>query len=204
MIWLRKLGNLVNILFRTNGHRERIDMPDDNKEISREDSKLSDHFSLFELTATSTANLQEVNRMLSNNQLKKLKELAAHCELMRSICGAPVVIHSGYRSVLLNGVVKGSASTSQHPRCEAVDFHASGQAVEETFEKLLEAARQQKFKFGQLIIERADRGYSTVQWIHCSVIGTLDPAKVGQVMKMVAGLDGKPHYILIDHLKFSE
>ena len=203
-MWLRKLSDLVSILFRTNGHRERVDMPDDNKEVSREDVKLSDHFSLFELTSTSEAKLQAANRLLSNNQMKKMKELAAHCEIIREICGGPVVIHSGYRSILLNGVTKGSSSTSQHPKCEAVDFHVSGQTVEETFEKLLAAARQQKFKFGQLIIERADRGFATVQWVHCSVIGTLDPNKVGQVMKMVAGLDGAPHYISIDHLKFSE
>ena len=202
----RKLEALVNLLFSTNGHRERIDMSviDDNKEVSRADEKLSDHFSLFELTATTAPKLQDANRLLSNNQLKKLKTLAAHGELVRKICGGAVVIHSGYRSLLVNGVTMGSSSTSQHPLCEAIDFHVVNQSVEETFNKLLAAARLQKFKFGQLIIERAQRDYAAVQWVHCSVIGTLDPAKVGQVMKMVAGLDGKPHYISVDQLKFSE
>lgn len=203
MLWLKKLGYIINALFSTNGDRKVITV-DDNKEVSRKDVKLSEHFSLFELTATSTQKLQDVNRILSNNQIKKLEVLANHCEAIREICGGTVIIHSGYRSVLLNGVTSGSSTTSQHPKCEAVDFHISGQSVEMAFEKLLNAARSQKFKFGQLIIERASRGFDTVQWVHCSVIGSLDPTKVGQVMKMVAGQDGVPHYIFIDQLKFSE
>ena len=202
MLWLRRLESIINSLFATNGHRERVDMPDDNKEVSREDSKLSAHFSLFELTVTVVPKMQEVNRLLSNNQVKKLKALAEHCEIIREVCGGPVVIHSGYRGILLNGVTQGSATTSQHPKCEAVDFHVAGQSVEETFNKLLEAARSKKIEFGQLILERANRGYATSTWVHCSVIGTLDPLKVGQVMKMVSGLDNVPHYISIDRISF--
>ena len=202
MLWVRRLESIINALFSTNGHRERVDMPDDNKEVSREDSKLSEHFSLFELTVTTVPKMQEVNRLLSNNQMKKMKALADHCEIIREICGGAMIVHSGYRGTLLNGVTQGSASTSQHPRCEAIDFHIVGISVEEAFSKILEAARAKKIKFGQLILERADRGYAVSTWVHCSVTGTLDPSKVGQVMKMVSGLDNVPHYISIDHISF--
>lgn len=173
--------------------------------------QLTPHFSLDELTVTNNAALQAKNRILTGEQVAKLEQLAQHCERMRDICGGlPLRVHSGYRSPDLNDATHGSSSTSQHPRCEAVDFDVPGQTLEDSFNHLLEAARAGKFQFGQLIIEEADRGYkdpdgqeSIARWVHCSVIGTLDPAKVGQVMKMQAGEDGKPHYVLIDQIKFA-
>ena len=163
--------------------------------------KLSDHFSLYELTVTSNAALQEANRDITDDQVVKLKALAAHGEAIRAICGGgPIIVHSGYRSPALNGATVGASGTSQHPRCEAIDFHVVGQDLATTFDLLLVAARAGKFRFGQLILESADRGYASVAWIHCSVIGTLDQAKVGQVLRMQAGLDGKQHYLLVAKL----
>lgn len=179
--------------------------------MTREDQKLSDHFGLFELTITSNAALQDANRDLTDDQVAKLKALADHCEAMRALCGGTALrVHSGYRSPALNGATLGSSSTSQHPRCEAVDLDVPGQTIEDTFNTLLTAARAGNFKFGQLIIEEADRGYKdengqevVARWVHCSVIGTLDTAKVGQVLKMQAGPNGKPVYTLIDQIKFA-
>ena len=211
MYWLSVLKSMVDALFRTNGHRsmpeadnvqERYNV--DRPSLRRMDVKLSFHFSLFELTNTSNEELQAQNRTLSDAQITKLTALANHCELIRGICGGGVNIHSGYRSLALNSTTVGSASTSQHPKCEAVDFDVTYQTVEDTFNKLLAAAREGHLRFGQLILERAERSYGTVEWVHCSVIGTLAPEKVGQVMKMVAGPDGKPNYILIDRIKFPE
>lgn len=167
--------------------------------------KLSEHFSLFELTTTSNAALQAKNRELTTEQVQKLVTLAYHCETIRSLCaGRAMKIHSGYRSADLNGATHGSASTSQHPRCEAVDFDVPGQDLGETFRLLHEAARAGKFQFGQLILEIAARPYGSAAWVHCSVVGTLAPAKVGQVMRMNAGPDGKPHYELVEKLEFKE
>ena len=166
-------------------------------------TQLSEHFTLEELTATSNEALQAKNRELTDEQVEKLKILAAHAERIRELCGGrPVRVHSGYRSPDLNGATLGSSSTSQHPRCEALDLDVIGQPLPDTFNALLTAARAGKFKFGQLILERADRGLSVSEWVHCSVPGSLDPEKVGQVMKMEAGPDGKPHYVLIDRLNF--
>lgn len=176
------------------------------------DMKLSTHFSLYELTATSQAALQDKNREVTMAQVQKLGALALQAEAIREICGGrPLRVHSGYRSEDLNAATHGSAAHSQHPRCEAIDFDVSGQPLDDTFAELLRAAREGRFHFGQLILEEADRGYkdadgreSIARWVHCSVIGTLDRAKVGQAMKMVAGADGKPHYELIDKLDFKE
>lgn len=197
----RWLDNLVSLLFRTNGHRKQVALPLDAT-VAREDLQLSEHFSLFELTQTNSLALQERNRILSNSQVAKLKVLAEHAEEIRRIVGKPVRVHSGYRSPDLNSSISGSSLTSQHPRCEAIDFTVAGRSVEESFNLILAAARSKNFKFGQLILERAARSYGVVSWVHCSVVGTLAASKVGQVLKMEAGDDGKPHYILIDQIKF--
>jgi zinc D-Ala-D-Ala carboxypeptidase len=174
---------------------------DADKSIERsEDKKLSDHFSLFEMTITSNMSLQKQNRMLSDNQVQKLEKLSRLAETIRALCSAPILIHSGYRSSNLNEATIGSSSTSQHPKCEAIDFDVKGQEIDATFAKLLAAAKEGKLKFGQLILERAERTYGTVKWIHCSVIGTLAPEKIGQVLKMEAGVDGKPLYSLITQI----
>ncbi len=174
------------------------------------DLQLTEHFKLSELTVTENAALQEKNRELTAAQIQKLATLALLCEEIRSICGEqPIRIHSGYRSPDLNAATKGSASHSQHPRCEAVDFDVRGQPLDYAFDALLRAARDGKFKFGQLILEQADRGYkdedgreSIARWLHCSVIGTLEKEKVGQAMKMRAGIDGKQFYSLVEKLDF--
>lgn len=195
---MESAGKFVEHLFKQNGHRGPM-----KSDYLREDVRLSEHFSLYELTITSNKALQERNRILSDEQVEKLKTLAEHAEAIRTICEAPVIINSGYRGEVLNIMTLGSSSTSQHPRCEAMDFYVKGMAHEEVFNRLLDMAKQGRFKFGQLILERAARSYGTAVWIHCSVIGTLDPSKVGQAMIMNAGIDGKQHYKLVEQVKFT-
>lgn len=211
MYWLSVLKNMASALFRTNGRREpqgtvlpSSEGHSPDKVVLREESALTPHFSLFELTVTTKQSLQKQNRTLSDTQLMKLNTLAAFCERIRGVCGNSAVrIHSGYRSPSLNGATVGSSTTSQHPKCEAVDFDVAGQNVQETFNKILAAAKTGSIQFGQLILERAEREYGVVEWVHCSAVGSLDPKKVGQVMKMIAGRDGKPNYLLIDQIKYS-
>ena len=202
-------ATLLNFLFGKNGGK-KLDPPLDDSlpekdkgvEQLREDQKLSDHFSLFELTVTSDVSMQKLNRTLTENQIDKLKTLAQHGECILKICGGAVNVHSGYRCDALNGVTLGSSTTSQHPKCEALDLNILNQSVEDTFTKLVTASRSGEFKFGQLILERAERSYGSTSWVHCSVPGTLPPEKVGQVLKMDAGIDGKPLYLLIERISF--
>lgn len=156
------------------------------------DEQLSPHCSLFEITVTSNAALQVANRDLSGTVVDELRQTAEEVvEPVREICGGtPIRIHSGYRSPAVNGATQGASSTSQHPKGEAIDFDIPGQTVEDSFTAILTAARAGKFRFGQLILEAADRGYKSAdgtesisRWVHCSRIGTLAPEHVGQVMK---------------------
>lgn len=161
------------------------------------DMQLSDHFGLFEMTRTANADLQELNRMISDTQLQKLTRLARHGEAIRKICGGPVRVHSAYRSLALNGLTSGSSATSQHPKCEAIDFNVIGQDIEESFIKLRAEAAAGRFCFGQFIVEEFKRDYGIVRWLHCSVIGTLNPAKVGQVLRMKDG-----YFEMVEQIKF--
>lgn len=174
--------------------------------MSLEDQQLTKNFSLFELTVTSNADLQEQNRDLTEDQITKLKALAQFAEGIRHLCGdVPVHIHSGYRCDAVNGATVGSSSTSQHPKCEAIDFDVAGQTVEQTFDILLQAAEAGKFCFGQLIIEAAQRDYGVAQWVHCSVAGSLEAPKIGQVMKATFNVGTKKfEYTLIKKLDFTE
>ena len=137
--------------------------------------KLSINLSLGELTTTTNAALQAQNRDLTDQQVDKLAILARHGEAIRAICGSPVHVHSGYRCDKLNGSTAGSSKTSQHPSCEAMDFDVNGQPIHESFDKLMSAAKDGRFTFGQLILESADRGYKDAKgnevvatWCHCS------------------------------------
>lgn len=172
---------------------------DADKPVDRvADLQLSDHFSLFELTVTANAGLQALNRRLSDTQVQKLTRLSRHGEGIRRICGGlPVRVHSGYRSLALNGLTVGASSTSQHPKCEGLDFDIVGQDLEESFLLLRAEAAAGRFCFGQLIIEEARRDYGVVRWLHCSVIGTINPSKVGQVLRMVNGA-----YEIVEQIKF--
>lgn len=176
-----------------------------------ENKQLTPHFSFFELTVTLNAALQAKNREIADGDEDKPLALAQFGEEARGHCAGALRVHSGYRCKDLNGATKGSSDTSQHPRWEALDCDEPGVPVEETFRKLLEAARAGKFRFGQLILEEADRGYKgadgqevIAKWVHVSMAGTLDPAKIGQVMTMKEGADGKLHYTLIEQLKFNQ
>ena len=165
-----------------------------------DDCQLSEHFSLYELTRTDHTALQEQNRNITYDQVQKLTKLADWLEDPREIVG-PMRSHCGYRCDALNGTLPGHSSTSQHPKCEALDFDVPGEDVEVTWQKLYDAAKAGKLPgFGQLILEEANRGYAVSKWVHISIAGTLNPDHVGQVMKMQAGPDGVPHYEVVEKI----
>ena len=85
--------------------------------------KLSEYFTLSELTASQTAARRGINNVPNGAHLDALKQTAAAMDKVRKLLGAPVIVSSGYRSPALNKAVGGSSS-SAHCRGEAVDFTA--------------------------------------------------------------------------------
>jgi|CXWL01.1.fsa_nt_gi hypothetical protein len=172
--------------------------------LPRADVDLSPHFGLFELTKTNNAALQSKNRFLTDAQLKKARELAALMEQIRTIMGCAIDVHSGYRCPDLNAATAKAATKSQHMLFEACDWSPAGpdtvESIEAAFQKVLAAAKRGEIKFGQLIVEQANRGYSKSIWIHVSLGRPYrDPARCGEVLRMVEK-DGEQVYTLIERL----
>lgn len=121
--------------------------------------KLTDHFSLEELTTTNTKYKQE-NIKVANNNLDKLYVLSCFAEQVRAILNVPMTITSGFRCETLNASIGGS-KTSQHVSFQAIDFIPSKMSLEEAFNKL----KNSILVYGQLIIEHSGNS----DWLHISM-----------------------------------
>lgn len=142
---------------------------------------LSEHFSLLEMTRTDVRAYQESN---AHPPAEVKAALAALCttllEPLRAHFGAPVVVHSGYRSRALNSVI-GGAVHSQHIRGEAADFHVIGVDLEKVFHWIWQDSGLQ---FGQTILEGWAAGHPT--WLHLS-LERGNPELDGQVLTFSEG-----------------
>lgn len=155
------------------------------------DLKLTEHFSLYELTATSHAEFQAINRELNDVQISKLTHLAMVLETVRLILEVPILVASAYRCHDLN-VLVGGGEHSQHMRSEAADFIPKGMDLPLAFSLLRKAARTDNIRFGQLIYEKQVRPYG-VEWIHISLgFPYRDSSLCGQVLTMN---DGSYHMV---------
>lgn len=122
---------------------------------------LSKHFSLAELTVTTTG---LANQPSSVEVIERLRKVCANIlEPVRDHFGKAVVVHSGYRSPAVNQAVKGSTA-SQHCKGEAADFHVAGATVLEVAQWLAAS----DIDYDQLILENFVPGQATSGWVHCS------------------------------------
>lgn len=122
--------------------------------------KLTENFSLHEMTYSVTA----VKRGLSNNptpeHLENLKTLCEKVlEPVREIMDCPIKITSGYRSGQLNAYIGGAAS-SQHMFGQAVDIDLGEKNAE------LYNAIVSNLEFDQIIWEFGND--SNPDWVHVS------------------------------------
>lgn len=153
-----------------------------------EDKKLTEHYSLYDLTKTSHVDLQDKNRILTEDQVTKLSILAVLVEEVRMILDVPVVNSSAYRCPELNKRV-GSTVRSQHLLCEAADCVPKGMAVDEAFRKLRQAIKDKKLRVGQLIYEKTNGREGLTEWIHVSLGHPYrDWERSGQILTMTDGV----------------
>lgn len=115
---------------------------------------LSPHFTLFEMTRTDNENLREENFSAGRALLYKMVQLAHFAENVRKIINCPMIVTSGYRCAALNKAVGGS-KTSQHLKCEAVDFIPKNMSARAAFDLI----RQSPIEYGQLILEKRGQGH---------------------------------------------
>lgn len=84
--------------------------------------KLTEHFTLEELTASDIADRHGIdNTPTSPLILTNLKNLAEGLEHVRALLGRPIIVNSGYRSVVVNSLLK-SKPSSQHTKGLAADI----------------------------------------------------------------------------------
>lgn len=117
--------------------------------------KLSEYFSLSELTVSETAARRGILNKPDARAMENLKVTAARMDDIRRRLGMPVLVTSGFRSEAVNAAVGGS-KTSAHCRGLAVDFTCPGHGSP------LEVARAiaaMGIEFDQLIHEYEN-------WVH--------------------------------------
>ena len=134
-------------------------------------AKLSDHFTLGEMTKSSSH--PEVYNIPSHEAIANLKRLCVWLEVLRKryndkygVGEEPIRINSGYRSPQLNRTV-GGAPTSNHLTGGAVDIRTNGmeQAIEYAA-ILIAYANESAQDYDELLIEK--NRYGAI-WVHFAV-----------------------------------
>ena len=125
--------------------------------------KLSENFSLIELTKSQTAERKGIDNTPSTEHQENLKSL---CEMVlqpvRDHFSRVVTISSGYRSEELCLAI-GSKTTSQHAKGEAADFEIYGLSNKELADYINE-----NLDYDQLILEYWKESDPNSGWVHCS------------------------------------
>jgi zinc D-Ala-D-Ala carboxypeptidase len=128
--------------------------------------KLSEHFTLDELTHTDH---REFDNVPNESELANLKRLAAFLETVKSaIGGKPIIVNSAFRCKEVNDAV-GSSDKSQHRVGCAADIRVPQMSPDEVVKAIIAAG----LPFDQVIRE-FDR------WTHVSIPNTADAKPRGQ------------------------
>jgi hypothetical protein len=130
--------------------------------------KLSEHFSLAELTVT---NHRSLGNIPDPSALVNLKRLAEFLELVKDrLGGRAVMISSGYRSKAVNDSV-GSRDTSQHRLGCAADIMVPGM----TPDAVVRAVMASGLAYDQIIREFD-------AWTHISIPNAGAPRKIALII----------------------
>jgi len=128
--------------------------------------KLSENFTLEELTYSKTANDKKISNIPKVEHIRNLQLLCDNVlQPIRDNFKTPVKINSGYRTPELCLAV-GSTIKSQHTEGKAADFEIDGISN-------LELANwiYQNINFDQLILEMWNVNDDNSGWVHCSYNG---------------------------------
>lgn len=131
--------------------------------------KLSPHFSLTELTRSSTAAALGLDNTPAPEVVPRLIRTAEMLERIRTALGVPVTVTSGYRAPAVNRAV-GGVTSSDHAQGHAADIIAPGFGTPYQIAKKLEPLID-AMGVGQLIFEHV----AGKTWVHVS---TRTPDKI--------------------------
>ena len=125
--------------------------------------KITENFSLAELTRSDTAKRRGLSNTPNEHELGNITKTAEELEKIRAYIAAPIVVSSCFRSEAVNRAVGGS-KTSAHRYGSAADIDAVGYTSPQLAEKILEMRDKGLITFDQLILEFPERGAGA--WVH--------------------------------------
>lgn len=137
--------------------------------------KLTDHFTLEELTFSQTASRNGWDNTPSASVILNLVRIATLLEEVRKVIGKPIQVTSGYRSKALNDAI-GSKETSHHRIGCAADIKVAGMTPDAVVKAIIDSDIQ----YEQLIREFANE--SGGGWTHISVPATLNMSPKNQTL----------------------
>lgn len=147
--------------------------------------KLSENFSLLELTKSDTAIRKDIDNTPDDVVTANLQALVTNVlQVVRDKFGS-VKVTSGYRSPLLNSSIGGS-KTSQHCFGFAADFEVGG-----VDNKELAVWIRDNLEFTQLILEFYTEGDANSGWVHCAY----DATDLKKQVLTATKVDGKTKYL---------
>lgn len=150
--------------------------------------KLSEHLDLSEVIRSESAKRNGISNMPIEPHINNLKLLAENIfQPIRNNFRCPIHISSGYRSIELNRVIKGSL-TSQHCTGEAIDIDMDGTPNGVTNKMVFDYIKN-NLEFDQLIWEFGND--DNPDWVHVSYESTGKQRK--QVLKAIRN-NGKTQY----------
>jgi zinc D-Ala-D-Ala carboxypeptidase len=130
--------------------------------------KLSEHFSLREMTRSQTAKRLDIDNTPDAVVIENLRALCVYVlEPVRNHFAVPFSPSSGYRSPQLNKAI-GSSSKSQHIKGYAADFEIPGVSNHDAAKWIVGNC-----SYDQLILEFHDKEDPNSGWVHCSFVGAL-------------------------------
>ena len=125
--------------------------------------KLTENFSLIELTKSQTAERKGIDNTPSPTHQENLKSLCTSIlQPIRDHFNRVVSVSSGYRSEALC-IAIGSKISSQHAKGEAADFEIFGVSNKELADWINE-----NLTYDQLILEYWKEEDPNSGWVHCS------------------------------------
>ena len=149
--------------------------------------KLSNNFSLAELTKSQTAVRKNIRNEPGTAEINNLIHLAESVlQPVREHFGKPVMISSGYRRPELCEAI-GSSAKSQHAKGEAADFEIHG-----VDNKELATWITKNCEFDQLILEFYDGIDPNSGWVHCST--KREPETVRKQVLQAKKIEGRTAY----------
>ena len=124
--------------------------------------QLTKHFTLAELTNSSTAQRLGLSNAAPPEIVPRLTRTAEMLERIRETLGVPVTVTSGYRAAAVNRAV-GGVTSSDHMQGHAADIVAPGYGTATQIARTL-APLVSVLGIGQIILE----GVKGKQWVHVS------------------------------------